>query len=114
MLGSGAPFASLLIKQLIRSMKALNRTWDELDLNTYTQFCCYVINEVKTIDYQTGGLPRVATISSRGFYELSEEEVALKYREFQQSIAEGLGKGLDSLGISRDATKKTLPSHDGN
>jgi hypothetical protein len=66
---------------------------------------CYIINEVKESDSQSGGDTKVVVVDSKGVKELSRQEVQLNYDKFLGMMS----MALASTGLSPEDIKKFWP-----
>lgn len=109
-IGSGAPFADLMLKQINRSLTVANMTLSSLNVRDAIMFSSYIINEVKTSDRYSGGLTRIGVVDINGFRQLPESEVISNYNEFLDIITKGLGASLVGSVGGGDKLKRMFPS----
>jgi 20S proteasome alpha/beta subunit len=106
-IGSGGDLARLVIKQLNRSMAIVGGSLYKLPVIDAVKISCYIINEVKESDSQSGGQTKVVVIDNYGVRELSADEVKKNYDEFVSLLAEGFSPIFQ--GRSKDEIKKMWP-----
>lgn len=107
-IGSGGDLARVVIKQLNRSMDIVGGSLHKMSAAGVVKAACYIINEVKDSDSQSGGQTRVVMIDSNGVRELSPEEVRQNYDEFLIVIAVGYSRIFQGLSIEQ--IKKMWPT----
>jgi 20S proteasome alpha/beta subunit len=105
-IGSGGDLARLVIKQLNRSMAAAGALLHDLLLEGVLPPSCYIINEVKESDSQSGGETKVMIIDSKGVRALSGDEVKKNYEEFLNMVI----LSSATLGIPIEDSKKMWPA----
>ena len=105
-IGSGGDLARLVIKQLNRSMTVADGSLHKLPVDGAISVSCYIINEVKESDIQSGGETKVMVIDSKGVKALSREEVQLNYDKFLGIMTVGLAP----FGLSVENIKKLWPT----
>jgi 20S proteasome alpha/beta subunit len=105
-IGSGSDLARLVIKQLNRSMAVAGGSLHKLPVEDAVKVSCYIINEVKESDSQSGGETKVVVVDSKGVKALSRDEVQKNYDEFLGIMT----LTSASLGISAEDTKKMWPT----
>jgi hypothetical protein len=105
-IGSGGDLARLVIKQLNRSMTVADGSLHKLPVDGAISVSCYIINEVKESDSQSGGETKVMVIDSKGVKALSREEVQLNYDKFLGIMTVGLAP----FGLSVENIKKLWPT----
>jgi 20S proteasome alpha/beta subunit len=107
-IGSGKDLAEFVIKVTNRSISVIDRTLSNVEVEHVIRLACYIINEVKDSDSQSGGLTRVAVIHNNGVRELSESEVRENYQIFSDVLTRGYSQLFGSE-ISPETFKKALP-----
>jgi 20S proteasome alpha/beta subunit len=105
-IGSGGDLARLVIKQLNRSMTVAGGSLHKLPVESAISVSCYIINEVKESDSQSGGETKVMVIDSKGLKALSREEVQENYDKFLGIMTIGLAP----IGLSIEDIKKLWPT----
>lgn len=106
-IGSGGDLARLVIKQLNRSIAILGYQLHTVPVHDVVKISCYIINEVKESDSQSGGQTKVVVIDSNGVRELSPE-VKKNYEDFVSLIATGYAPFFQ--GFTEDDIKKIWPT----
>ena len=104
-IGSGGDLARLVIKMLNRSMTIAGGSLHLLPVEDAISVSCYIINEVKESDSQSGGDTKVVVVDSKGVKELSRQEVQLNYDKFLGMMS----MALASTGLSPEDIKKFWP-----
>jgi 20S proteasome alpha/beta subunit len=104
-IGSGGDLARLVIKQLNRSMAVGGGALHTIPVEYALRLSCYIINEVKESDSQSGGETKVVLIDYKGVKELSRDEVQKNYEQFLTIATIGYA----SLGISEEDSMKMWP-----
>jgi len=79
-----------------------------LEVVNAVKISCYIINEVKESDSQSGGQTKVVLVDSNGVKELTPDEVKQNYDEFVNLLAEGFLPIFQ--GRSKDEIKKMWPT----
>jgi 20S proteasome alpha/beta subunit len=102
-IGSGDVYAKLLVRQQRRAIP-FGRS-DTLDYNAWV--CMLAINEIKTIDVNTGGNIQIASLDKEhGFRQLSRDDARNLYNEYRDIIATELSK---KVGISKERAFALYP-----
>ncbi|NAL78157.1 hypothetical protein DYY65_07905 [Nitrososphaera sp. AFS] len=105
-IGSGGDLARLVIKQLNRSMAVAGGSLHNLPVEDAIIVACYIINEVKESDSQSGGETKVVLIDSKGVRALSRDDVQKNYDKFLGIMTVGLAQ----IGLSAEEIKKLWPT----
>jgi len=108
-IGSGAPFADLLLKQIQRSFSIANRNFRDMDIEIMLAYSCYVINEVKTVDIQSGGQTRIGIITNKGYADLTEEQISKIYQHYVGVVSHAFTKAIDDPNITAEMLKDVYP-----
>ena len=85
-IGSGSPYARLVLRQQDRFYSAINKKLSDLSVEHNVGIASYVISEVKQLDLETGGKVQIAIVNKDGYRELSFEEQS----KFYQSMIDNL------------------------
>jgi 20S proteasome alpha/beta subunit len=93
-IGSGGDLARLVIKQINRSIAIIDLSLHMLPTEDAVKVSCYIINEVKQSDSQSGGETKVVVIGPKGVNELSQDEVQTNYDNFLGVIQKDLPQFL--------------------
>ncbi len=105
-IGSGGNLARLVIKQLNRGMAVAGGSLHKLPVEDAVRVSCYIINEVKESDSQSGGETKVVVIDSKGVKALSRDEVQKNYDIFLGIMTVGFAP----IGLSAEDIKKMWPT----
>lgn len=105
-IGNGGDLARLVIKQLNRSMTVAGGSLHKLPVEDAIPLSCYIINEVKESDSQSGGETKVVLIDFKGVKALSQAEVQKNYDKFLGIMTIGLAP----VGLSAEKIKKLWPT----
>ncbi|MGC1932277.1 MAG: hypothetical protein WA667_25170, partial [Candidatus Nitrosopolaris sp.] len=105
-IGSGGDLARLVIKQFNRSMAVAGVVLHDLSVEDALPISCYIINEVKESDSQSGGETKVVIVDSKGVKALSRDDVQKNYDEFLGIMT----LATASIGIPAEDSKKMWPS----
>jgi 20S proteasome alpha/beta subunit len=100
--GSGAPFADLLMKQLVRQVEVAGDTWKDVTVDVAIKFVSYYMNEIKTTDIGSGGSTRVSLLDQNGLHDLTNDEISKHHQEFIERLTKGLSQ------IPEEAIKKVF------
>jgi 20S proteasome alpha/beta subunit len=106
-MGSGGDLARLVIKQLNRGLALVGRQLHNGHVNDVVKLACYIINEVKESDSQSGVQTKVVVIDSNGVRELPQEEVKSNYDELLGKMTKGISPMFPGLSI--DDLRKLYP-----
>jgi 20S proteasome alpha/beta subunit len=106
--GSGALFASLVIKQQSRAPAVDNKTLADLELGYNLWVASYVINEIKDFDNYSGGATKVTAIHANGFNELSDRKVLQFYNKAVSGFSIAL-KNSFGLKNRKNTIKRLFP-----
>ena len=101
-IGSGGDLARLVIKILNRSMAIAGGSLHELTVEEAISVSCYIINEVKESDSQSGGETKVVVIDSNGVEELSREKIQENFKFLGIMTV-----GFSPLGLAAEVIKKS-------
>lgn len=91
-IGSGNHFGNFIMSQQIRFFESDNKKLSSAGVNYGIFIACYIINEIKNFDMQTGGSVNVAVIHKGQFLELSEKQVSKFYLDAVEAISKGMGQ----------------------
>jgi 20S proteasome alpha/beta subunit len=110
-IGSGAPFANLMLQQLNRGLNSMNKSFHDLPLMFCALYATYIINDVKTVDIRSGGSTKVSVINKNGFTEIPDNILKQLYDEFLGAMSGAFSKLIEDPRISRKAIKDIFPQH---
>ena len=85
-IGSGSPYARLILKQQDRFYSAINKKVSDLSVEHNVGIALYIISEVKQLDLETGGKVQIAIVKKDGYKELSFEEQAKCYQSMIDNL----------------------------